>query len=120
MKILLVEDVKVAQIVTQTMLKTFSNDVDVADDGEQAIDILNKSKYDLVFMDLGLPGINGFEATRQIRMIENYQETPIVALTAHHEDVYRQGAMEAGMNDFIEKPLTFDKVDAVLKKFFSL
>lgn len=120
MKVLLVEDAKVAQMVIESMLKTFPYDIAVADDGEQAIKILTETKYDLVFMDLGLPGMNGFEATKKIRMINGYEKLPIIALTAHCEDDYRKHALEIGMDDFVEKPLTIDKAQAVFERFLFL
>ena len=65
-KLLLVEDQKIAQKVAEMILSTLNFDVDVADSGEQAISLFEENRYQIVLMDLGLPGIDGFETTKRI------------------------------------------------------
>lgn len=117
-KVLVVEDVAIAQKVAVMILESLGCSVDVADTGDQAVQKYQNSHYDMVFMDIGLPDTTGIEVTKEIRLLENGNNpTPIIALTAHNEDSYKTASFEAGMNDFIVKPLTRISAEQMLNKF---
>ncbi len=105
-KILLVEDYKHSQIIVTRLLKknNFENIV-VVENGAEALMEVQKQKYDLILMDMQMPVMNGFEATEKIRLIPEYKETPIVALTAFAMKGDREKCLEAGATDYIPKPI---------------
>ena len=121
MKVLIVEDVKIAQIAARLVLEQIGDfTIDIAGDGMQALQLASQTKYDLIFMDIGLPDMNGFETTEKIRALKHYKDIPIVALTAHDEESYRKQAVVSGMNDFLEKPLTLEKASLIFEQLCSL
>ena len=101
-KILLVEDNKINQMITIKMLYNKKVICEVIDNGEEAIELLKISKFDLILMDVHLPGINGTIATETIRKFNSH--TPIIALTAISLDENREMLLSYGMNDVITKP----------------
>jgi PAS domain S-box-containing protein len=116
--VLVVEDNFIAQRVAKTILNSLNCFVDLAANGEEAINFYKKNQYDLVFMDIGLgEGINGYEVTNFIRSQIKNQHTPIIALTAHAADESKQHCIEAGMNAVLTKPLTFAHASNILKSF---
>ncbi len=118
-KILLAEDVLANQMVASTMLKQHGVEVDVARDGEEALELWQNADYDLIFMDCQMPVMDGFEATRRIRGQEQSQarHTPIIALTANAMAQDRQQCLEVGMDDFIPKPFEREDLVSVLEKW---
>jgi signal transduction histidine kinase/DNA-binding response OmpR family regulator len=105
-RILVAEDNKANQIVITHMLKALGCTVDIATDGQQAVDMHLSNQYDLVFMDCLMPKLDGFDATMRIRAAENpAKRTPIIALTAHSLPENREKCIAAGMDDFISKPV---------------
>lgn len=119
-KVLLVEDNIVNQEVAINMLKIQGYDVDVANNGQQAIEALKKEKYSMVVMDCEMPVMNGYEATREWRKLEqenNRQPVPIIALTAHAISGEREKCLACGMTDFISKPFEFDNLRDTLSKW---
>ncbi|MCK4608211.1 MAG: response regulator [Gammaproteobacteria bacterium] len=116
--ILLVEDNELAQMIAATMLEEDLNiKVDVASTGKEALKHASSNKYDLILMDIGLPDTNGYMVTRKIRAGKNKNAlTPIVALTAHRIDTAGDDASDAGMNDFLTKPLNIEKTQKLLDK----
>jgi CheY-like chemotaxis protein len=120
-KLLLVEDNLIAQKVATMILTSLGCELQLAIDGESAIEMFqaNTTGYDFVFMDLGLPGISGLDATREIRKLEtNLRPVPIVALTANYDNSAAAICFAAGMDDFMLKPLNKEKAKAILDKFF--
>lgn len=113
-KVLLVEDNEVNQIVAREILKSYGLDVELGTDGMQAIELTEHSHFDLIFMDLQMPNVDGFEATRAIRL--NGCTTPIIALSASalKEDVEK--AFQVGMNGHIAKPIHRRDVIKVLRR----
>src|SRR6185369_15432786 len=90
-KILLVEDVKIAQKFAVMIFEAINCEVDTADTGAQAIELFNKKKYNLIFMDLGLEDMDGLTVTEAIRRMEKIDErVPIIALTAHSEEEMKE------------------------------
>jgi CheY-like chemotaxis protein/signal transduction histidine kinase len=105
-KILLVEDYKHSQIIVTRLLK--KNDFDsivVVENGQEALDAVKDQQYDLILMDMQMPVMNGFEATRRIRQIPDYKDTPIIALTAFAMKGDREKCLDAGATDYIPKPI---------------
>lgn len=106
---LLVEDDLINQNVIKKMLNRLNLTCDLAKDGFEAISMAHKTKYNLIFMDIIMPNINGLDATKEIRkMGGKNQETPIIALTALASNADRQKCLDAGMNDYLSKPINLD------------
>ncbi len=103
-KVLVVEDVKLNQLLMRTILDDFKFSWDIADNGKIAIEKLQTNSYDIILMDLQMPIMNGFEATEYIRNKMNLQ-IPIIALTADVTTVDVEKCKAVGMNDYISKPL---------------
>jgi signal transduction histidine kinase/CheY-like chemotaxis protein len=119
--VLLVEDDVTNRRFVQMTLTRLGCRVDVADNGEQATTVSGANDYALIFMDLQMPGLDGFEATRRIRARERGgPRTPIVAVTAHVLPGVRERCMEAGMDEFVSKPVTFASLKDVLVRTLSL
>ncbi|MCW5588082.1 MAG: response regulator [Legionellales bacterium] len=118
-KVLLVEDNKMAQFAAKNQLEEFGCDIDVADTGEEALTLLKKNQYDLVFMDIGLPDKSGCDVTAEIREWEKQHQrhTPIVALTAHIDESNKQQCLNVGMEKVLTKPLTDENAQTILKTF---
>ncbi len=105
-KILLVEDYKHSQIIVTRLLKKNNfESIVVVENGLQALEQVKQQKYDLILMDMQMPVMNGFEATQKIRELDNYKETPIIALTAFAMKGDREKCLEAGATDYIPKPI---------------
>ncbi|MDO8549907.1 MAG: response regulator, partial [Ignavibacteria bacterium] len=100
------EDYKHSQIIVTRLLKknNFENIV-VVENGAEALDEAKKQKYDLILMDMQMPVMNGFEATEKIRLLPEYKDTPIIALTAFAMKGDREKCLEAGATDYIPKPI---------------
>jgi CheY-like chemotaxis protein len=101
-KILLVEDNKINQMITKKMLENKGVSCEVIENGEDAIEVARNQSFDLILMDVHLPGINGTIATRNIREFDS--TTPIIALTAISLNENRDLLLSFGMNDVITKP----------------
>jgi CheY-like chemotaxis protein len=105
-KILLVEDYKHSQIIVTRLLKKNNFDsIVVVENGQEALDQVKEQKYDLILMDMQMPVMNGFEATQKIRLLDEYRNTPIIALTAFAMKGDREKCLEAGATDYIPKPI---------------
>lgn len=116
-RILLVEDNKINQMITQKMLEQKGIPSVIIDNGEEAIEHLKTNKYDLVLMDVHLPGINGTEATSEIRKFDT--KTPIIALTAISLNENREMLLSFGMNEVITKPFVPEEFYEILFSFLS-
>jgi len=101
--VLLVEDNEVNQIVASKMIKRVGLSVDIAGNGVEALAMLENNCYELIFMDLHMPDMDGYEATRNIRHLQI--QTPIIAITAVTDKTVEQYCIDAGMNDFVAKPI---------------
>jgi PAS domain S-box-containing protein len=111
LNILLAEDNEINQKIIQYSLTNAGYQVDIARNGQEAIDMYHKGKYDLVLMDVQMPILDGYEATAHIREVEKAlvngnRHTPIVALTANAMKGDREKCLEAGMDEYLSKPFT--------------
>ena len=114
--ILLAEDNKVNQVIVIAFLKSLGLKCDVANDGLEAVEMAKRKQYDLVFMDMQMPHLDGLQATRKIKDMENYKDVMIVALTANAFNKHRQKCFDAGMIDYLSKPLTKKSLTVLLNK----
>ena len=115
--VLLAEDNPVNQEIAVLMLQTLGCTVTVAQNGQEAVDQAKRAAYDLILMDCQMPEIDGFEATRVIREWEtagSRSAIPIIALTAHAIPGDREHCLAAGMSDYISKPFSMERLQAVL------
>ncbi|WP_245600492.1 tetratricopeptide repeat-containing hybrid sensor histidine kinase/response regulator [Flavobacterium daejeonense] len=112
--ILVVEDNKINQMITKRMLENREILCEVIDNGEEAIEVMKNNKYDLVLMDVHLPGINGTIATEEIRKFDT--TTPIIAMTAISLNENREMLLSYGMNDVITKPFIPNDFYVILSK----
>jgi len=106
--ILVVEDNDINQMIAQEMLGEAEINVSLADDGQQALDLLADNTYDGILMDCMMPGMDGYTATRAIREMQQYKNLPILALTANVMKQDIDKVLACGMNDHIAKPFTED------------
>ncbi|MEO2159606.1 MAG: response regulator, partial [bacterium] len=118
-RILLVEDNQINQEIAIHFFKQLNLNVEVAHDGLEAINKIkeNELTYDCVFMDVKMPVMDGFAATRSIRRDTRFQSLPIIAMTAHAMKGDRERCLDAGMNDYISKPIGVATLDRVLRKW---
>jgi signal transduction histidine kinase/CheY-like chemotaxis protein len=109
-RLLLVEDFLINQIVVAEFLSKWEIELDIADNGIQALEKTKYQEYDIILMDLQMPEMDGYQTTRIIRSQENpkYANIPIIAMTASPESEIQEQVFEAGMNDFITKPFDPD------------
>jgi PAS domain S-box-containing protein len=118
-RILLVEDEPINREVALTVLEDIGLQVDIAEDGRQAVDLATVNYYHLILMDMQMPVMNGLEATRAIRQLPQRQDVPILAMTANAFSEDRVACFDAGMNDFLIKPVLPDNLFEVLLKWLS-
>ena len=114
-QILLVEDNELNSEIAVEILKEYGFQVDTAENGVEAVERIRNStpgEYDLVLMDVQMPVMNGYEATRQIRALDNPELAgiTILAMTANAFDEDRRNALEAGMNGFLSKPIIIEEL----------
>lgn len=107
-KVLLVEDNLVNQLVAKELLKTMEADVNIAENGQVAIDYLEENMVDVVLMDIQMPVMDGLTATKAIRQKMKFKNLPIIAMTAHARQEDKDASMSAGMNLHISKPIQKD------------
>lgn len=119
-RILVAEDNATNRLVMKSLLKKYGITPQFAEDGKQALQIFKREPFDLIFMDCQMPEIDGYEATKAIRFLEEDQaleRTPIVAFTAHALKGDDQKCFEAGMDDYISKPMRQEDLERVLMKW---
>jgi CheY-like chemotaxis protein len=117
-RVLLVDDNEINQQVAQEILEGAGLRVIVASDGQEAVDAVHADEYDVVLMDIQMPVMDGYEATRQIRNSKSeIRNIPIIAMTAHAMTGDREKTLEAGMNDYVTKPIDPDQLFSTLVKW---
>ncbi len=104
-RVLVVEDNKINQMVAKEVLQGFGLSVDVADDGDAGLAAIGDGAFDLVLMDIQMPGMDGFETTRKIRENPSWCDLPVLAMTAHTMVGERDKCLAAGMDDHVAKPI---------------
>jgi signal transduction histidine kinase/CheY-like chemotaxis protein len=113
-RILIAEDDSISQAFMRLLLEPLGACVDLVDDGQQAIDKARTTGYDCVLMDVQMPGLTGVQATREIRRLPGWAQTPIIALTADARPENRQECLDAGTSGFLTKPVNPQQLLAVL------
>ncbi|MEA2083206.1 MAG: response regulator [Thermodesulfobacteriota bacterium] len=129
-RILLVEDYPANQIVAITHLENAGYQIDLAEDGQHAVELYKRNRYHVVLMDIQMPVMDGFEATKAIRGMEEVfgkadieripagmERLPVIAMTAHGAKGYREKCLKAGMDDFISKPLKRKDLLGIVRKW---
>jgi CheY-like chemotaxis protein len=119
-KILIAEDNLTNQQVAEGILENLGYEADIAENGLKAYDMFINNNYDLVLMDIQMPEMDGIEATGKIRLFEKKEKrvfVPVIALTAHAMMSDKEECINAGMDDYITKPLSFDALEGILKKW---
>ncbi len=117
--LLLAEDNKVNQMLAVALLRKRGYDVVVASNGQEAVDLVKAGDFDLILMDLQMPVMDGFEATAAIREweLDRDRRMPIVAVTAHAMEGDRQRCLDAGMDDYVSKPIDPDELEAAIARW---
>jgi len=118
LRLLLAEDNLINQKVALGMLEKMGHELTIANNGREAVDIFSKGRFDLVLMDIQMPEMDGFEATKLIRQQQQQSGTkvPIIAMTAHAMSGDREKCLSAGMDDYISKPISRDELDRVIQR----
>ena len=116
-KILLVEDNAMNQEVAKEILGSAGAQVDIANNGKEAVDAVKAFDFDIVLMDLQMPIMGGYEATRHIRADKKHKDLPIIAMTAHAMQGVKEECIAAGMNDYVSKPIEPEYLFSVIKKW---
>jgi CheY-like chemotaxis protein len=115
-RVLLAEDNPVNQMVAMRMLERLNCRIDLANDGVEAVQMAEKFSYDVIFMDVQMPNLDGLEATRRIRQLASGANAYIVAMTANAMQGDREQCIEAGMDDYVSKPVSPETLTQALER----
>lgn len=115
--VLVIEDLAFAQLAAYEILEELDCDTTIVQTGAEALDEIIMETYDIVFMDLQLPDLSGFELITTIRLLERTTHLPIVAVTANYFENMAQICKDKGFDDSLLKPLTVDSVRHMLEKY---
>jgi CheY-like chemotaxis protein len=118
-KLLLVEDNEMNRDMLSRRLERKGFEVVIAVDGLEGVEKAESGDFDLILMDMSLPGIDGWEATRRIKANDSIKDTPVIALTAHAMAGDREKALEAGCDDYDTKPVEFPRLLEKIQNFIS-
>lgn len=116
-RILLAEDDPSGQKLMQHLLYRMGYEVELAATGQEVLEKIDKSGFDLVLMDMEMPVMDGFTATRELRKRSEFKNLPIVALTAHAMKEHREKTLAAGCTDYLSKPINREKLEEMLQKY---
>ncbi|MBV7271753.1 response regulator [Clostridium sp. PL3] len=116
-KVLLVEDVILNQKFITELLHDTKLIVDIANNGKEALKAITASNYDIILMDIQMPIMDGYEATRIIRKDSKFAQLPIIAMTANAMEGTKEDCLKAGMNDYISKPIDIDQLFLILNSW---
>ena len=117
LSILIAEDNLINQKVAQSIFKNIGYEIEIAKNGREAVEMMNAGNYDVIFMDLLMPEIDGYQATEEIR--KGGHTLPIIAMSADEDDKTRAAAFKAGMNEYVMKPARVESIKQLLIKLFS-
>jgi two-component system response regulator len=118
-RILIVEDNRDNMMLIADLLQSLDYEVLMATDGRRGVEVANAEKPDLILMDLALPFVDGWTATRQIKSNPDLQHIPIIALTAHAMYGDRERALAAGCDDYIPKPINVGELAGKITQFLN-
>lgn len=119
MQVLVVDDNKINQLIIKEMLLSLNQNVELVSDAQNALKMMQARNYDVLFMDLHMPHMDGMEATRALRDMDIHQPY-VIALTADAYPETRTQALRAGMNDYVTKPFVKADIAKVLHRFTEL
>jgi CheY-like chemotaxis protein len=116
LNVIIADDHPINQRLLKTMLNSLGRTVQIASDGQQLLDLLEVCDCDVIFMDLQMPGLDGFEATQSIR--RRWPERPlrIIGVSAFDADDIKSKCIQAGMTDFLSKPVALEALEAILSR----
>ena len=118
-RVLLVDDDEMNRFFGQKLLEACGVEATVAESGEAAISLLQQQPFDLVFMDISMPNVDGYEATRRIRLLPELNNVIVIALTAHAVAGERERCLAAGMDDYLTKPFELDDLQNMMIKWLA-
>jgi PAS domain S-box-containing protein len=116
-KILLVEDDPTNQFITKKILEKLNIEIVIASNGKEAVSAIYEQPYDAILMDISMPVLNGYDATKQIRSDRQFAPIPIIGMSAHAQTKDRERALRSGMNGYITKPIVASKLTRVLSQY---
>jgi CheY-like chemotaxis protein len=114
-RILVVDDIEASATTMAMLLRAIGQDAEIRNDGMSALDWLATSKADVVFLDISMPGMDGYEVARRIRALPRLNNLVLVALTGYGQDEDRRRAFEAGFNHHLVKPVSIDALEQLLQ-----
>jgi two-component system, cell cycle response regulator DivK len=116
---LVVEDFEDSRFMMRQLLEMAGHEVVEATDGEQAVKVALKENPTIILMDLSLPKLDGLAATREIRRHRGFRHVPILAISAHDGDESRAAALEAGCDEYMTKPIDFDRLTTLVHRYLA-
>lgn len=118
-KVIIAEDSSVIQNLTRKILQIQNYDITSVKNGVEVIDQINKDIFDLILMDINMPKMDGMQCAREIRKMDNKEKSkiPIIAITGNARNYSMADFNDAGINEFIPKPLNFDVLVETVKKY---
>ena len=118
-KVLVAEDSSVIQNLTKKILQMQSFKISSVKNGQQVLDVLQKEDFDIILMDINMPVMDGMECSRNIRALSDPEKSniPIIAITGNAQNYSIEDFKEAGINDYLPKPLNFDALVEAVKKY---
>ncbi len=121
LKVLIVEDIVINRYLLKEILKGLGHDVVDVENGKLAVEALEKNDFNIIFMDIEMPVMNGFEATSYIRnnLMPPKSDIIIVALTAHDPNLFKEDYENTRFDGIMAKPYSGEKIDEVIKKYFN-
>lgn len=119
LRILVVDDIYTNRYLLSELIKMTKNEAVLAENGEEAVEILNNEEIHMIFMDIEMPVMNGIETTNYIRneMPSPLNVIPIIALTAHNPDLFFEDFSDVGFDELITKPYSIEKIKDVIQSF---
>jgi signal transduction histidine kinase/CheY-like chemotaxis protein len=117
LRILLAEDNKMNQFIASKIFKKVGYNIDIAENGLAAVNMVEQCNYDLIFMDIQMPEMDGLQATRHILKKHGEGAPPIIAMTANVLNENERECAQAGMKDFVSKPFTFERLEDIIQKW---
>jgi len=115
--ILVAEDSDDSREMMQVLLETRGYQVVSAENGIRAMEVAIRSQPDALLLDLELPKLDGLAVTRNLRLHPRFRRVPIIIVSGHDPNRYRQAALDAGCNDYLLKPISFDRLNELLDRF---